>query len=225
MAVSDRLCAAGILAVLGLLTSAIASVVVATRQTSALIVFGSVLLVFGVVKVLHSFWLKTDRKLRWSTFWTGVLCSFGGGVLFAETDDWRADSYSLTLIVFYSLTAIAVSVLLSNYYNRVTGCAFPAILANAQIGPGDERLFYFATNLFSGFFAGVAVAHSAARLDVAEFDAMGIIYAVPVWFINALLLAIFGWVIAKDRAEIKGKYNSTTIPIISDAAYTDGEPV
>jgi hypothetical protein len=119
--------------------------VLVTHNTSAVIAFGIAFLVCGVFKLLHSFWLKTDGKLRWSTFWTGIFCSFGGSILFAETDDWRAVSHPLTLTVFYAFTAIAVSVLLSNYYDVVTGSA----LANAQIGAGDERLFYFATNLFS----------------------------------------------------------------------------
>jgi hypothetical protein len=127
------------------------------------------------------------------------------------------------LTVFYAFTAIAVSVLLSNYYDVVTGHALSTLLANAQIGAGDERLFYFATNLFSGFLIGVTVAQSAVGHKVVAFDGRAIAYAIGIWILNAFLLAIFGWVISKDRTDIIGKYKSAAVPIMSDATYTDDE--
>jgi hypothetical protein len=224
MVLSDRLRSAGTLAGLGFLTSVVATLIVVTRHTSVLIVFGCILVVFGVFKVVHSFWIKTDGKLRWSTFWTGVLSGFGGGVLFAETDAWRAVSHELTLMVFYALTAIAVSVLLSGYYDVVTKRVIWAILTNAQISTGDECLFYFAANLFSGFLIGITVGHSGARHKVGPMDGTGVAYAVGIWFLNALVLAVFGWVIAEEKADIAGKYQSAAVPIMTDATYTNAEP-
>jgi uncharacterized membrane protein HdeD (DUF308 family) len=78
MSLSDLLCATGILAVLGFLMSVIASLVLTMHNNSAVITFSIALLVCGVFKLLRSFWLKTDGKLCWSTFWTGIFCSFGG---------------------------------------------------------------------------------------------------------------------------------------------------
>jgi hypothetical protein len=179
MSVSNAASAAATLALLGFLTSLIASLIVATNNNICLIIIGVVLMVLMLQRFFSAWFIKDDGKRRWTTFWTGLFCAFGGMVLFFENDDLRSKSSTLTIVVLFSLTAIAVSTVLSNYYQYITRCLIGGILDGAGVQASDERLLYFAVNLFSGFFIGVAVGASNPTNKSGYMDGTGIAYPCP----------------------------------------------
>jgi hypothetical protein len=221
MSVSNALSAAATLAVLGFLTSLIASLIVATNNDICLIVIGAVLMVLMLQRFFSTWLIKDDGKKRWTTFWTGLFCAFGGMVLFFENDDLRFQSSTLTIIVLFSLTAIAVSTVLSNYYQYITRCLIGRILDGAGVQASDERLLYFAVNLFSGFFIGVAVGVSDPTNKGGYMDGTGIAYSVAIWFFNAIVLGLIGLKWGRSEKDIGAKYESSGVPFATASTYTD----
>jgi hypothetical protein len=221
MTASNSVIAGALLAALGFLTSLISSLVVATNNDVVLIIIGVFLMVLTVQRCIGSFLTKDDSKKRWTTFWTGLFCAFGGIVLFFEDDEFRARSSALTIIVLFSLTAIAVSTVLSNYYQYITRLFIPTVLESARVEASDERLLYFAVNLFSGFFIGIAVGASDPVNKLGYMDGKGLAYSVVIWFFNAIVMAMIGVKWGRSEVDIGAKYVSSGVPFAAGSNYTD----
>jgi uncharacterized membrane protein HdeD (DUF308 family) len=221
MTASSSVTAALTLAILGLLTSVIAALIVATNNSAVLITIGVLLVVFALQRLISAVLTKDDSKKRWTTFWTGLFCAFGGMVLFFEDTELRQTSSTLTVIVLFSLTAIAVSTVLSNYYQYVTRKVFPSVLESAELGPSDERLLYFAVNLFAGFLVGITVGASKPENKLGYMDGSGLAYSIPIWFMNAIILLIVGAKWGSTDVKIGARYESASVPFARGSSYTD----
>jgi uncharacterized membrane protein YfcA len=122
MSASNAVSAAATLAILGFLTSVITSLIVAITNRICLITIGVVLMLVMLRRFFKTCSIKDDGKRRWTNFWTGIFSAFGGVVLFFEDEDLWLQSSTLTIVVLFSLTAIAVSTVVSHFYLYITRC-------------------------------------------------------------------------------------------------------
>jgi hypothetical protein len=222
MVASGRVKAVGTLAALGLVTSITASLIVSICVTNTLIAFGVILILASVALLVIAFVRdQEETKLRSIYVMSGLFGLIGGITMCCETRHLREVSNQLTLIVIYAITAVAISTMLSFAYHFVTGLAIRSELDLVKVSVADESLIYFALNLLSGFLIGVTVAVSNPRNKINGFDGTGLAYSIGIWFLNAILLGVVGFVWTKDGLEISKRYESAEVPFATGSTYTD----
>jgi hypothetical protein len=196
MTCGETLCSVLLFAVLGLITSATSSIVVAVHKTPVLMGFGIFLAVHAVFLIVLLFFHKEDSKRRWIYIWSALL-SFAGGIpLCFETDHFRALAHPVTLILLYGLTGSAVSLVFALRYHLLGHCLLGKVLDRSGFSPTNQCLVFFALNLFTGFLTGICAAVGEKADDRDSFDVTSITYSIGIWILNALLLAGCGYFLA-----------------------------
>jgi hypothetical protein len=217
---ASRIKAFAVLAILGFLTSAIASLIVSTCISTALVALGVILIVASVVLIVSA--IRTaDSKFRWLYALTAIFGLIGGVPMCFETDHLREISHQLTLLVLYAITAIAISTILSLFYHHITRSLLSEEFERAHVLESDETLIYFAVNLMTGFLVGVTVAVSNLSGKIDRLDSQGVAYSVAVWFLNAILLGLAGSKFTSDEGVGSSKYQSASVPFAASSTYTD----
>jgi uncharacterized membrane protein HdeD (DUF308 family) len=221
MTLQHRITAGVTLGGLGFLTSLSASLVVSTNESTSLIVIGIIMLLCALGGFLIARQTSDDPKRRWTTFWTSIFAVPGGVVLFHENDEWREITHVLTIAVFFSLTAISVSTLISNLYHPIVHLAMPDLLSDAEVTQSEEQLVYFVINMLSGLLIGILVGISDPENKIPYMDRTGITNSIGIWFLNGILCALIGVRWARKTHAIAGQYISSTTPLTPERSpYT-----
>jgi hypothetical protein len=197
-----------VLGILGFITSLVTSIVVAVHQTSPIFGFAGVLIFFSLLLIFFAFFRTADSKLRWLYIWTALLGLLGGIPMCFQSDHIRVISHKLTLTVLYSLTAMAISTLLSTAYPFFTRRFLATQLELAQLSRTDELVLYFAINLLTGLLSGVIVAASNTHQRMDIVDGNAIVNSIGIWVLNALLMIGCGLLWPRPPGEMESKYDS-----------------
>jgi hypothetical protein len=217
---SGRIKAVGTLACLGFITSIIASLIVSTCVSKALVGLGIVLILIAVLLIVLA--VRTDdSKFRWLYVLSAAFGLIGGFSMCFETDELRDISHQLTLVVLYSITAIAISTALSFLYHFVTRALLESELLLAKVTESDETLIYFSVNLMTGFLVGVTVAVSNPAGKIDRLDGQGIAYSIGIWFLNAILMGLVGFKWTAEEGDMSSRYESASVPFAGASSYTD----
>jgi hypothetical protein len=126
-----------------------------------------------------------------------------------ETDKFRSDSSTLSLIVLYGVSAISLSEWFSLLYCRITAFCVPVFAMEAGLDENRESLLYFTLNLVSGFLNGIAAGVSKRSHKISGIDGTAIAYSVAVWFVSAALMGWLGFLFARKS---RGKLSFDSTP-------------
>lgn len=220
MTLASFLRSAGTLAILGFLTSVATSLVICTRDTTIIAFFGCALLLGSVAFLVFAFWRNDDSKKKWLYIWTAVFGIIGGVIMFFETETMRRKTGTLSLVVIYGISSIAMCTMIGNLWHLVTKYVMADVLETAALKDSDESLLYFAVNMIVGFALGTMSALSKHQTGP-TIDGTAISYTIGFWFLHAILMTAVGYVLSKNEGEVTTKYDSVVSGISVGTSYTD----
>lgn len=220
MTLSSVLKSGATLAGLGFITSIVTSLIICTRTTGVLVVFGLILLAASAAFLFFAFWRNEDSKKKWLYIWTALFGIIGGIAMFCETETMRRKTGTLSLVVLYGISAIAICSMIGHLWHFLTSYVIADVLETAGLKDSDESLIYFAVNMLIGFLLGAMSALSKYQTHDG-IDGTAVSYTIAFWFIHGILMAIVGYVLCKNEGDMTSKYDSTVGGLGAGTSYTD----
>ena len=202
----------GILALLGFITSCLASLIVCfcIADRLASIIFGAILVVVAVFYFYLGFKSESEHASRGLYFFTFVTALAAGIVYFTLTEDWNVSASYGNHFVIYLIPIVAITSALSLQWNLITSFTFQDVLDSNHLGSGKESAVYCVLNLLCAFVLACVIPATDKTTNDARCGA-GIVNSIGVWFLNAIICFFIGLrLVVKSNA-----------PTVGPAAYYD----
>ncbi|OHT04255.1 hypothetical protein TRFO_28307 [Tritrichomonas foetus] len=212
-----------VLAVLGLLTDFLVSIIVTLFIVSkvAAWIIGGVLIALAVLFVFLGFFRNEDSKKRWLYIWLGIFGVVGGIIAIAIPTSYHKTASVLNRMSIYSIIAIAISNFIAQFWHFLTVFLLKDVLESKQITTTDEALVYTVVNMLCALVTSLFLSMTEST-KLSDVWANGFSLSIIGWVIAAVLFAFVGFLFGRNVEVLASKYESTVAPI-AEGGYTNME--